>query len=31
VRDLAMKNLPAKANLSEGKFARRRAGKIFVE
>jgi tRNA(Ile)-lysidine synthase len=31
VRGLAQKDLPAKVNLSGGKFARRRAGKIFVE
>jgi tRNA(Ile)-lysidine synthase len=31
VRGLATKKEPAKVNLSEGKFARRRAGKIFVE
>jgi tRNA(Ile)-lysidine synthase len=31
VRGLGMKKEPAKVNLSEGKFARRRAGKIFVE
>jgi tRNA(Ile)-lysidine synthetase-like protein len=31
VRGLAWKNLPARVNLSGGKFARRRAGKIFIE
>jgi len=31
VRDLLENILPAKINLSAGKFARRRAGKIFVE
>lgn len=31
VRGLAQKVVPAKVNLSAGKFARRRAGKIFVE
>lgn len=31
VRGLLEKNVPAKVNLSAGKFARRRAGKIFVE
>ena len=31
VRELATKREPAKVNLSEGKFARRRAGKIFIE
>jgi tRNA(Ile)-lysidine synthetase-like protein len=31
VRGLLEKNVPAKVNLSAGRFARRRAGKIFVE
>jgi tRNA(Ile)-lysidine synthase len=31
VRGLLEKNIPAKVNLSVGKFARRRAGKLFVE
>ena len=31
VRGLLAKAIPAKVNLSEGRFARRRAGKIFVE
>ena len=31
VRGLAAQVVPAKVNLSEGKFARRRSGKIFVE
>ena len=31
VRGLLEKNIPAKVNLSAGRFARRRAGKIFVE
>jgi tRNA(Ile)-lysidine synthase len=31
VRGLLEKNVPAKVNLSTGRFARRRAGKIFVE
>jgi tRNA(Ile)-lysidine synthase TilS/MesJ len=31
VRGLLEKNIPAKVNLSAGKFARRRAGKIFLE
>jgi tRNA(Ile)-lysidine synthase len=30
-RGLLEKNIPAKVNLSAGRFARRRAGKIFVE
>jgi tRNA(Ile)-lysidine synthase len=31
VRGLMENNIPAKVNLSEGRFVRRRAGKIFVE
>jgi tRNA(Ile)-lysidine synthetase-like protein len=31
VRGLLEKNIPAQVNLSAGRFARRRAGKIFVE
>jgi len=31
MRGLLEKNIPAKVNLSAGRFARRRAGKIFVE
>ena len=31
VRGLLEKTIPAKVNLSAGRFARRRAGKIFVE
>jgi len=31
VRGLLEKNIPAKVNLSAGRFARRRSGKIFVE
>ena len=31
VRGLLERNVPAKVNLSAGRFARRRAGKIFVE
>jgi len=31
VRGLLEKNIPAKINLSEGRFARRRSGKLFVE
>jgi tRNA(Ile)-lysidine synthase len=31
VRGLLLARVPAKANLSQGRFARRRAGKIFVE
>jgi hypothetical protein len=31
VRGLLEHRIPAKVNLSGGKFARRRAGKIFVE
>jgi len=31
VRGLLEKNIPAKVNLSAGRFARRRAGKLFVE
>jgi hypothetical protein len=31
VRGFLEKNIPAQVNLSAGRFARRRAGKIFVE
>lgn len=31
VRELAVRDVPAKTNLSGGKFARRRAGKIFLQ